>query len=168
MTTATYGKPETARAALEMWDRGESVFTAEMGGIGPGYEQCIHVIAFEIVRELLKREPLDWYWEKANRSERTADEERECRAFVDDVEAAVMPRVRHLGMSGAQWGAAQNLAYICVRKGWATALGELPDDRLIQVSRTWPKDVPPATDAVDPSITSTGKTSTRDESSSEP
>lgn len=33
--------PETCEEALARWDAGETVFTAEMGGLGPGYEQAI-------------------------------------------------------------------------------------------------------------------------------
>ena len=124
-------KPETAREALARWDAGESVFTAEMGGMGPGYEQVIHIMAFEIIRELLTREPIDW-------SRATEEHRREWRAFTDSVEAAVLPKVAGLGSSGAQWGAAQNLAFRTVRIGWAKALDEIPD-RLIQVSRDWPR-----------------------------
>lgn len=137
MTIATFGKPDTAQEALEMWDRGDSVFTAEMGGLGPGYEQCIHVMAFEIVRELLAREPIDW--PKSDAAKTDADARREWRAFCDSVEAAVRPKILGLGSSGAQHGAAMNLAFITVRKGWAKALSELQDDRLIQVSKTWPQ-----------------------------
>ena len=139
MTTETFGKPDTASEALALWDAGDVVWTAEMGGLGPGYEQCIHVMAFEIIRELLSRGPLDWYWTKAEQADTDADAKRECRAFADSVEQAVMPRISGLGSSGAQWGAAQNLAYIVVRKGWAAALSELPEDRLTMVSKAWPR-----------------------------
>ena len=134
-------KPETAAEALARWDAGEAVFTAEMGGLGPGYEQCIHIMAFEVVRELLKRAPLDWYWEAVAAAETGDGEARHtARAFSDDVEKTVLalPLVKNIGSSGAQWGASQNLAYIVVHKGWAKALSELPDDRLIQVSKHWP------------------------------
>jgi len=158
MTTAAASidsKPESAADALARWDAGKTVWTAEMGGLGPGYEQCIHVIAFEIVRELLKHEPIDWAKADAANALKDYDARRrtEWGTFTQQIEDAVMPRVRHLGMSGAQWGAAQSLAYITVRKGWAKALGELPDDRLMQVSRTWPTTEPPqASDAVDPHV----------------
>lgn len=124
---ASYSKPETAREALALWDKGELVWTAEMGGMGPGYEQCIHVMAFEIVRELLAREPIDWSLQESDG--------KAWRAFSDAVESAVQPRVSGVGASVAQWGAAQNLAYIVVRQGWAKALSQLPDDRLTMVSR---------------------------------
>ena len=157
---ATYSKPETAREALALWDKGELVWTVEMGGMGPGYEQCIHVMAFEIIRELLKREPIDWTI--ADRGKDDADAKREWRAFTDAVEAAVQPRIRGIGASGAQWGAAQSVAYRTLRIGWAKALSELPDDRLLMVSKAWPKvDESPASAAVDPYVADTGTPSTR-------
>lgn len=125
-------KPETAAEALALWDADEIVWTVEMGGLGPGYEQVIHIMAFEIIRELLKHEPIAWT--KAD------DEHRaEWRAFRDVIEAGVNPRIMGLGSTGAQFGAAQNIAYRTVRVGWRKALDELPGDRLIQVSRAWPR-----------------------------
>ncbi len=118
--------PETAAEALARWDAGDGVFTAEMGGLGPGYEQVIHVAAFEFVRELLTRTLPDW------------DDEPAVKKFVADVARIVDKKINNLGMSGAQYGAAQNLAYRLVRVGWAKGLSELPDDRKIQVSKTWP------------------------------
>jgi hypothetical protein len=38
---------------LRRWDEGRSVWSIEMGGLGPGYEQCIHVTAAEILRYML-------------------------------------------------------------------------------------------------------------------
>jgi len=113
-----------------------------MGGLGPGYEQCIHIMAFEVIRELLKREPLDWAAADVANAMKSYESRRNSKwgQFTDRIEKAVLdlPVVKEIGSSGAQWGAAQNLAYITVRKGWATALSELPDDRLIVVSRSWP------------------------------
>ena len=48
--------PEHAREALARWDRGWNVFTIEMGGLGPGYEQCIHIAVFELIRDHLGEE----------------------------------------------------------------------------------------------------------------
>src|SRR5687768_3007466 len=39
--------PETVEDALRQWDAGETVFTVEMGGLGPGYEMAIQGLAFE-------------------------------------------------------------------------------------------------------------------------
>ncbi len=121
--------PETAREALERWDAGEPVFTAEMGGLGPGYEQCIHIAAFEVIRdhldtELPEKGSDDWRgW--GDESIRRASEEF------------------NLGMSGAQAGAARNIAARTLVHGWAAALNELPKDRLIQVSKTFPAEPQP-------------------------
>lgn len=157
----TDSKPKTAAEALARWDAGDIVWTAEMGGLGPGYEQCIHVMAFEIVRELLAREPIDWALVDA--AEDNPEAKHMWHTFTDSVEAAVMPRIAGLGSSGAQWGAAQNLAYIVVRKGWAAALSELPDDRLTQVSRAWPKvEQPVSVAAVDPVATNQHEPTTRE------
>ena len=46
-----YGKKITASELLEKWDNDEIVPTIEMGGLGPGYEQCIHILVFEIIRD---------------------------------------------------------------------------------------------------------------------
>jgi len=40
----------TAQEALTKWDAGEVLWTIEMGGIGPSYEQAIHLAVFEIIR----------------------------------------------------------------------------------------------------------------------
>src|SRR3990167_269657 len=102
---ALKSKPATAAEALARWDAGQSVFTVEMGGLGPGYEQVIHIMAFEIIRELLSRE-VDWaLCNRAHAGDEAA--KREWRAFCDDVDKAVMPRITSLGSSGAQHGAAQ-------------------------------------------------------------
>ena len=42
--------PQTALDALAAWDRGEHVWTVELGGIGPGYEMAIQTLAFELIR----------------------------------------------------------------------------------------------------------------------
>ena len=46
-----YLYPKTNKEALERWDKGDSLFTISMGGMGPGYEQCIHIVAMETIRE---------------------------------------------------------------------------------------------------------------------
>src|SRR5918994_1215735 len=42
----------TAGGTLAAWDAGVFVGSVEMGGIGPGYEQAIHVLVFELIRDL--------------------------------------------------------------------------------------------------------------------
>jgi hypothetical protein len=113
--------PETVDDALAKWDAGEPVFSVEMGGIGPGYEQCIQVVAFELMREL-----------------RGVDlESPGAHGRADSVAHALSPKLG--GMSCAQVGAAMNLASNFLRKGYRAALRELPDERLIQVSKNFPR-----------------------------
>src|SRR5688572_10010547 len=50
-----YLYPKAACTALERWDAGQTVFTIELGGLGPGYEQCIHIAAFEAIRAFVDR-----------------------------------------------------------------------------------------------------------------
>lgn len=53
--------PETAADALARWDEGDTVFTVEMGGFGPGYEQAIQLLVFEMIRDHINdtRPPYD-------------------------------------------------------------------------------------------------------------
>ena len=116
--------PESAEQALERWDAGETVFTVSMGGLGPGYEQCIHILVFEIVRDhIAAGEPLP-------------DDDEE-GAWVGWGDAAVTRLDPDIGFSGAQVGAAKNLAARTLKVGWRAALEEVPD-RHIQVSRQMP------------------------------
>lgn len=119
---------ETAQDMLAAWDRGESVWSIEMGGLGPGYEQAIQLLAVEIVRDELGK-PLP-----------------EPGTSADDWADATVHRVNDwpgCGFSGAQVGAAKHIAYKFLNEGPRKALlsykEQEPDgDRLIQVSREWP------------------------------
>ena len=44
---------ETAAEMVETWDTGELVWSISMGGLGPGYEQAIQVLAIELMRDLV-------------------------------------------------------------------------------------------------------------------
>lgn len=57
--------PETARELVSQWDSGETIWSIEMGGLGPGYEQAIQILAVEITRDNLDKQvpnpaPSDW------------------------------------------------------------------------------------------------------------
>lgn len=118
--------PETALDALAKWDSGESVMTVEMGGLGPGYEQCIHIIAFEIIRA----------WGGKRDQILAIDSDKRWDALAKGVPKEIMGRI---GPSGAQVGAAVNLAWITIHRGWREAITD-PEvkDRLIQVSKDFP------------------------------
>jgi hypothetical protein len=119
-----------AREQLRRWDNGDSIWSIEMGGIGPGYEQAIQVLAIEIVRDEIDK-PLP-------------QGENEHRVWGD----STVTRVDHKlpdgsyacgGFSGAQVGAAKTLAYQWLTIGPAACLESMTDKtRHIQVSNFWP------------------------------
>lgn len=113
---------------LRRWDAGETVWTIEMGGLGPGYEQCIHITAAEVLRWLLQHEP-------------DLDDDNTWGDTRDAISNAVCETetVKRLGLSGAQWGAAVSLACQLYRRGPRDVMAdEQVKDRHIQVSRTFP------------------------------
>lgn len=119
--TQTWQPAETALEQLDRWDQGDSIWSLEMGGMGPGYEQCIQILAIEIVRDEVgklfpvKPPPAD--------------------GWADATVARVNPK---LHFSGAQVGAAKSLAYNWLTIGPAALLKKAPVDRHIQVSKTFP------------------------------
>lgn len=116
--------PKTAKEALRRWDEGRGVFTVGMGGLGPGYEQAIQILVFEIIRDQLSK-PLPQPGTSAN-------------GWSD----STVHRCNYLGFSGAQVGAAKSLAYRYLLYGYEKTLlsfKEKDDDRLIQVSKDFPQ-----------------------------
>lgn len=116
--------PERCSDALARWDANEYVVSALMGGLGPGYEACIQSLAFELIREFAGdaiptlADP-EW-WESHGRPRR---------------DAVVSHLNERFGFSGAQVGAASNLAFCVLRGGYKAALSRLPVDRLISVKK---------------------------------
>ncbi len=83
-----------AKEQLRRWDAGESIWSIELGGLGPGYEQAIQVLAIEIVRDYLDK-PLP--------------DKEAWSTWADDTVHRVN---KHCGgFSGAQVDAAKKLAY---------------------------------------------------------
>jgi hypothetical protein len=116
---------------LKRWDEGKTVWTIEMGGLGPGYEQCIHITCAEILRVMLARK-LD--------SEKWSDP-KQWKIDREDIDKAVtkLPVIDDLGLSGAQWGAAMSVAACLYRRGPRGVMAdEQVKDRHIQVRRSFP------------------------------
>lgn len=116
---------------LKRWDDGRTVFTIEMGGMGPGYEQCIHITCAEMVRHMLSKQYDAADWSNVESWKRDRDE---LERVMFDTQA-----VTKLGLSGAQHDAALQLATRLYRDG-PRAVMTHPDvlDRHIQVSRNFP------------------------------
>lgn len=117
--------PKTAREALEKWDTGESIFTVEMGGLGPGYEQVIHIACFELIRDNLNRK---------------LPPEKTSEKWYPNWGDKTFKRINgKLGMSGAQAGVAKSMAYQYLKYGYAHMIEKAPKDRHIQVSKHFPE-----------------------------
>lgn len=116
---------------LRRWDENRNVWSIEMGGVGPGYEQAIQITMAEILRHMVEAKYDVDLWQDKNVWAKDRD-------LIDDVVMRI-PVIRGLGLSGAQWGAALNLAGHFYRNGPA---GVMTDDRVkdrhIQVQRDFP------------------------------
>ncbi len=108
---------------LKAFDNNEPVTTIEMGGIGPGYEQAIQLLVFEIMRA--DSPLLDKFNSKTNKWEDWAK---------DTINK--MDEVYHF--SGAQVGAAKNLAYEFMKFGYQYIIDKAPEDRRIMVTKHFP------------------------------
>lgn len=113
---------------LDAFDRGDVVPTIEMGGLGPGYEQCIQLLTVELVRDALAGRMPD-----PNKLDH----------FGDDVIARCSEPLG--GLTGAQVGAARELAYRLLKNGWQKTIQSAPRDRRIMFSRSFPDwaNIPP-------------------------
>lgn len=122
---------KTAQELIKAWDEGRTIPTIEMGGLGPGYEQCIQIAAVEFTRATLD------FKDTGNRQE---DWDR-----FDVLYGEVLKKIDDDlgGMTGAQYGAAKNLAWNWVHIGPEAfvekykAAGE--GKRAIICSKHWPK-----------------------------
>jgi hypothetical protein len=132
--TIRYG--ESAAQWLYRWDSGVIVWSIEMGGLGPAYEQCIQIVAAEILRDLLEHKPDPVRWDKEN-PDRDANWKEDLETLDKRVTAS--PTVDRLGITGAQWGAALSLATGLYMRGPVECFSDPKmADRLIQVKRTFP------------------------------
>lgn len=100
----------TVKQWLAEWDAGRSVWSVEMGGLGPGYEQAIQVLTVELVRDGMKNPD------------------------------AVASRLNATcGFSGAQVGVAKNLAANLLNRGPEWCQATTPADRHILINKCWPR-----------------------------
>jgi hypothetical protein len=116
----------TARDVIAAWDNGDVIPTVEMGGIGPGYEQCIQIAAIEILRDNLDSPLPD-----------PAANDTDAEEWGNATLKRIDPQIG--GLTGAQWGAAKTLAYRALRDGWDKMVASAPTDRKICISKAWPR-----------------------------
>jgi hypothetical protein len=127
------GHHETVGGLIEAWDKGDSVWSIDLGGMGPGYEQAIQVAAVEMARACKDLSDI-----KQNDKESTKRFRAKCDERLHEIDGDLG------GLSGAQAGAAQWLAFQwCFNGGPAALQKRLKEDgkgsRAIQISKMWPK-----------------------------
>lgn len=116
---------------LRRWDNGDIVWSVEMGGLGPGYEQCIQITAAEALRFLINSSP-----DKAD-----LEDEAKWRLFREKIDQNLLTNevVKRLGLSGAQAGAAVNIAVrFYIDQPYIALQDKRIKDRLIQVQNKFP------------------------------
>ncbi len=117
---------------LSRWDGDRGVWSIEMGGFGPGYEQAIQITVAEVLRRCLDKQYDASKW--ADTEDWKRDREHIYQWGMEN------ERIKALGLSGAQWGAAVNLAVRLYRDGPRKVLtDERVKNRKIQVRRTFPQ-----------------------------
>jgi hypothetical protein len=115
------------KEAAKRWTNGQSVWSVEMGGIGPGYEQCIQTIIFEALSK----------WPKET-FDLDVDGKTYPTAFNEWFEPIVSDLDKSFGFSGAQVGAAKTVVWQFLKYGYAEMMAKAPKDRKILVSRKFP------------------------------
>lgn len=94
---------KTIKEWLDNFDSGKKVKTVSMGGLGKGYEEAIQSLAVEIMRSLPEERPDDdKKYEEIMRKARDGSADKLDKIF---------------GFSGAQVGAATNIAAVYWKKG---------------------------------------------------
>ena len=120
----------TVNELLTAWDKGETIWSVELGGLGPGYEQAIQIAAIEFARA-------------AKDMTRTDDKKADIEKFSGLCNDALKPIDEKLGgLSGAQFGQARWLAWQWCFEGGPAQLQERAKEQAattIQVSKSWPQ-----------------------------
>jgi hypothetical protein len=120
----------TVKELLASWDAGEPVWSVELGGLGPGYEQAIQVAAIEMARDNNEIALPD------GDVERNTEWDRLCSETLRKHDDALG------GLSGAQFGKSKWLAYQWCHNGGPDRLQERAKEQgadTILVSRAFPR-----------------------------
>ncbi len=127
---------KTNEDVLAAWDAGETIWTCSMGGMSQGYEQCIHLIGMEMLRAMLAT-PFNF-----DDFEGRPDEEKGTLwgDYLKQIEStpAAAAEIDRLGPTGAQLGAAMNIAGVFARHGYEKGMDMVPADRRIQIAKGLP------------------------------
>ena len=118
--------PATISEALSQWDAGCTLFSLEMGELGPGYEMAIQGLAFELMRGFRNGAFGEWG---------NVEAFAKFEAMVLDPIVTDCDEKPWGGFSGAQVAAAKSLAAYVSRCGYREALHKSDKGRLIHVCK---------------------------------
>ena len=116
----------TTEEVVKRWKNNNTVFSIELGGLGPGYEQALQIALFTI---------LDHWLDKKIAPNTLTKNKRFTKKCEKDLEKLNLGK----GLSGAQYGAARSTAYQFLKFGYSKMMKMCPKNRLIQVSKNFPK-----------------------------
>ena len=121
---------------LRKWDSGDTIWTIEMGGFGPGYEQALQICMVEICRAAIK--------DPCRQDENDEQYSNRFKVLRDNVVHAIDSMCG--GFSGSQVDAATQIAFRFVTDGPEKAFASFKEqrsddfsDRHIMISKFWPK-----------------------------
>jgi len=116
---------------LSRWDDNKIVWSVEMGGLGPGYEQAIQTAVAEFLR-IIVAENFDHHtWGDKDVWAKDRDKINELAHKNETISG--------MGLSGAQAGAALSVAtQFYMRDPWVALNDTAIRDRLIQVQKEFP------------------------------
>ena len=123
-------KNEELIALVAAYNNGDIVESVEMGGMGDGYEAAIQTVGFAIMESLCSISV-------------PAKVERH-NAVVEKASIKAMASIPDMGYSGAQVGAAQNMAAVLWRYGVSEGMNKARKDcpeRIIRVRKEGEKAV---------------------------
>ncbi len=107
---------------VEDFDNGKEVKTVIMGGITNGYEIAIQTLAIEIMRILMVV--------------KIPEKQEAFQSLLSKAEKGAFEVVKDYGYSGAQVGAAKNIAAIYYRQTPSGALSKMDDlERIITIKK---------------------------------
>lgn len=129
--------PETSQEMLDAWDAGHAVQTVQMGGLSDGYDHAIQCAAMEVLREMLTPKYQSIFSETRIGEDYPDWVNSEPRNILLKMDKMREDGTYLFGFSGAQVGAAINLAHMIASKGYGCVYDVEPE-RLIFISREKP------------------------------
>ena len=105
---------------IKQWKNGETIFTVELGGLGPSYEQAIQNFLFDILTYLV---------EKKIDIKKLSEKDKYSECYEEICSKVANGR----DLSGAMYGVAKGTAYQFYKYGYGAMMKKAPKDRLIQV-----------------------------------